>query len=367
MKILIVNTVRFRLNGITSVIMNYYRNMNRTGMQIDFVVKNEISEEFRAELEGSGATVHYIPRNSNPLKYMRQLYRVCKDGGYDVVHIHGNSAMMLLDVLPAVWARVPVRIVHSHNTTCSHVMLHKLLRPLFHRSYTHGFACGEDAGKWLYGRRPFTVLKNGIELAQYRYDPAVREEYRNQIGAGDRTVIGHVGNFIEQKNHTFLLDWFAELVKEDDRYLLLLLSDGALLDEMKAKAHRLGLDDKVLFMGKSTKARCYFQAMDLFVLPSLHEGLPVVLVEAQAAGLPCLVADTVAAEANLTGTLRYLPINSTRVWVDAVRSTETAADRAAQSDAWIEKITEAGYDVVANANCMKELYEEYCRQRKKGE
>ncbi len=367
MKVLIVNTVRFRLNGITSVIMNYYRNMDRTATSIDFVVKNEISEEYRAELEGNGAAVYYIPRNSNPLRYMWQLYRVCKEGGYDVVHIHGNSAMMLPDVLPALFARVPVRIVHSHNTTCSHVTLHKLLSPLFRRCYTHGFACGEDAGRWLYGKHPFTVLKNGIELEQYRYDPAVREEYRAQIGAGDRTVIGHVGNFIEQKNHTFLLDWFAELVKEDDRYLLLLLSDGALLDEMKAKAHRLGLDDKVLFMGKSTKARCYFQAMDLFVLPSLHEGLPVVLVEAQAAGLPCLVADTVATEANLTGSLRYLPIDSTRVWVDAVRETAPAHDRAAQSGAWIQKITAAGYDVVANADRMKELYEEYCRQRKKGE
>lgn len=366
MKILVINTVSFRLNGVTSVIMNYYRNMDRTGMQIDFVVKNELSEELHAELEDSGATVHYISRNANPLGYMRQLYCVCKDGGYDVVHIHGNSATMLLDVLPTLLARVPVRIVHSHNTTCSHVTLNKLLKPLFYRCYTHGYACGEDAGKWLYGKRPFTILKNGIELEQYRFNPAVREDYRAQIGAGDRIVIGHVGNFIRQKNHTFLLDWFAELIKEDDRYLLLLLSDGALLDEMKAKAHRLGLDGKVLFMGKSIKARCYFQAMDLFVLPSLHEGLPVVLVEAQAAGLPCLVADTVAAEANLTGALQYLPIDSTRAWVDAVRETAPAHDRAAQSDEWIRQVAEAGYDVVANADRMKEQYEEFYAQRKKG-
>ena len=171
MKVLIVNTVTFRLNGITSVIMNYYRNMDRTGMQIDFVVTNEISNEFRTELEGSGATVYYIPRTADPLAYMGKLYRVCKEGGYDIVHIHGNSTTMLLDVLPALLARVPVRIVHSHSTNCSHVMLHKLLKPLFRRCYTHGFACGEDAGRWLYGKRPFTILKNGVDLKKYRYQP----------------------------------------------------------------------------------------------------------------------------------------------------------------------------------------------------
>lgn len=362
MKVLVINTVTFRLNGITSVIMNYYRNMDRTGMQIDFVVNNKLDDEFRAELEGNGATVYHIPRKSDPLGYMRRLYRVCKDGDYDVVHIHGNSAMMLFDVLPAALARVPVRVVHSHNTTCSHMMLHKLFKPLFHRCYTHGLACGEDAGRWLYGKRPFTVLKNGIELEGYRYDPAVREEYRRKIDAGERTVIGHVGNFIEQKNHTFLLDWFAELSREDDRYLLLLLGDGQLSDEMKEKAHRLGLDGKVLFAGKSTKARCYFQAMDLFALPSLHEGLPVVLVEAQAAGLPCLVADTVATEANLTGTLRYLPIDSTRAWVDAVRSVQVASDRAAQSDVWIGRIAQAGYDIKQSADIMRALYTDCCGQ-----
>lgn len=367
MKVLIVNTVSFRLNGITSVIMNYYRNMDRTDMQIDFVVKDALGEEFRAELDGNGATVYHIPRNSNPLGYMRQLYRVCKDGGYDVIHIHGNSATMLFDVLPAALARVPVRIVHGHSTQCSHNTLHRLFGPVFHRCYTHPFTCGEDAGKWLYGRRPFTVLKNGVELRRYRFDPAVREAYRTKLGAGDRTVIGHIGYFLDVKNHAFLVEAFAELMRRDERYLLVLIGEGDLLEQTQQRVAELGLQDSVRFLGKSLEIAQYMQAMDLFVLPSLHEGLPVVLVEAQAAGLPCLVSDRVAAQADLTDSLQYLPIDTAAVWADALMQTDAAtAQRADRCDAWQQRIADAGYDVSANANRMKRLYEEFCEQRKKG-
>lgn len=367
MKVLIVNTVTFRLNGITSVIMNYYRNMDRTGMQIDFVVKNELSEELRAELESGGATVHYIPRNSDPLRYMRRLYRVCKEGGYDVVHIHGNSAMMLPDVLPALFARVPVRIVHSHSTNCSHVTLHKLFKPLFHRCYTHGFACGEDAGRWLYGTHPFTILKNGVDLKRFRFNPAVREEYRRRLGVDEQIVIGHIGYFYALKNHSFLLDAFAKTAARDERYRLLLIGDGDLLRDMKDKAAALGVEDKVRFLGNTTEVAQYIQAMDVLTLPSLHEGLPVVLVEAQAAGLPCVVSDRVAKEADLTDSLRYLPIDDAAVWAEAF--TQIDADegrRAIRCDEWQRRIAEAGYDVAANADRMKEYYKAFYAQRKKG-
>ena len=367
MKVLIVNTVTFGLNGITSVIMNYYRNMDRTGMQVDFVVKNELSEEFRAELEDGGATVHCIPRNANPLAYMRQLYRVCKDDGYDVVHIHGNSATMLLDVLPTVWARVPVRIVHSHSTNCSHVTLHKLLKPLFHRCYTHGFACGEDAGRWLYDKRPFTILKNGVDLKKYRFDSAVREEYRRELGVDEQIVIGHIGYFLALKNHTFLLDAFAEAAARDERYRLLLIGDGDLLQDMKNKAAALGVENKVWFLGNTTEVAQYMQAMDMLALPSTHEGLPVVLVEAQAAGLPCVVSDRVAKEADLTDSLRYLPIDDPAVWSDALMQIDIdEQQRSIRCDEWQRRIAEAGYDVAVNANRMKGFYKEFYAQRKRG-
>ena len=360
MKLLIINTVRFRLNGITSVIMNYHRNMDRQGIQTDFVVPNEVSPEYREELERDGCRIYRLERKKNPLAYMCGLYRLMKKNKYDIIHVHGNSAMMFFDILPAKLAGVRVRIVHSHNTTCSHMKMHKLLLPFFQKCYTHGFACGKEAGEWLFGQKPYVELKNGINLKDYAYDETVRQQYRKRINAGDRTVIGHVGNFIEQKNHTFLLDWYAKLAADSDDYLLLLISDGALMEAMKQKTRELGLEKKVLFLGKTTEVAGYLQAMDMFVLPSLHEGLPVVLIEAQAAGLPCYVSETVTKQADLTDSLMFLPLNDIATWAETVKKgSSQCADRAATCMLWQREIAKAGYDVTQNAGRLKNLYSSF--------
>ena len=368
MKVLIINTVRFRLNGITSVIMNYYRNMDKRDVQTDFVVVNEISQEYCRELEADGCHIHLLPRKKNPLAYMLGLFRIMRRNRYDIVHIHGNSAMMLFDVLPARLAGVPVRIVHSHNTTCSHMKLHKLLLPWFRKCYTHGFACGQEAGKWLFGQESFVELKNGINLRAYRYDESVRKDFREKIHAGEKIVLGHVGNFIEQKNHSFLLDWYAKLAGDNDNYLLLLISDGALLEPMKQKAEQLNLQDKVLFLGKTTEVPGYLQAMDAFVLPSLHEGLPVVLIEAQAAGLPCYVSDRVTPQADLTHSLTFLPIDDASVWSQRLAE-ETQrwknSDRNRNCADWQQMIAAEGYDVTQNAGRLMQLYGMYAAEVKK--
>ena len=360
MRILIINTVRFRLNGMTSVILNYYRNMDKSNMQIDFVVPNDISTEYRKELEKNHSNIYCIPRNSNPIKYQWRLYKVMKKNHYDIVHVHGNSALMLLDILPAKMANIPIRIVHSHNTTCSHMKVHKILLPIFKKCYTHAYACGRDAGKWLFGTEQFVELKNGIDLKKYKFNPSIRDQHRKKINAGSRVVIGHIGNFIEQKNHTFLLDWYAELIKEDTNYLLLLISDGVLMELMKKKVHQLGIGNNVLFLGKTTEVQNYLQAMDIFVLPSLHEGLPVVLVEAQASGLPCVVADTVSQEADITGSLKFLPITDRKTWVKTIKDfVKLQYNRGEKSIEWQKKISIAGYDITQNANTMRKLYINY--------
>lgn len=367
MKVLIICTVRFRMNGITSVIMNYYRNMDRTGMSFDFVVPNEVSSELREEVESTGARIFQIPRGRKAASYVVKLWRLMKENRYDVVHVHGNSASMLLEFLPAKLAGIPVRIAHSHNTDCSHPDIHKLLRPLLVRSTTHRFACGEAAGEFLFGNASFTVIENGIDPDRFAYQQQLRQEYRLKLGAGDRKVIGHVGNFIRQKNHTFLLDSFAELVKRDPDYLLVLISDGYTLEPMRQKAHDLGIDKQVLFLGKTPDVNRYMQAMDIFVLPSLYEGLPVVLIEAQAAGLPCLAANTVSPEADLTGELNFLPIGDPVVWAEGIsrlaRQYENT-DRAERSARWRRAVAGAGYDIHANANTMRTLYQQFLQTKK---
>ncbi len=358
MKVLTVSTVRIHTNGVTSVILNYFKNIDMSDMQMDFVVMNEISDEYTRILTQYGGNVYYIPRRKNTLSYMYGLYKTLKRGKYDIIHIHGNSATMVFELLPAFFAGVKVRIAHSHNTTCSHMKMHKLLKPLFNALYTHGFACGDDAGKWLFGKKDFTVLNNGIELSNYVFDENIRSEYRENLSAGDKKVLGHIGNFITQKNHEFLLDSFAELLKRDKNYLLVLFSDGALLDKMKQKTLDLGISENVRFMGKSSEIAQYLQAMDMFLLPSLHEGLPVVLVEAQAAGLSCLVSDKVAREANLSGKMTYLPIDNPKIWADAIENTEFSKRRE-NCEKWQQKISEKGYDIRKNAQVLKELYRSY--------
>lgn len=368
MKVLIINTVEFRLNGITSVIMNYYRNMDKQDMQIDFVAVEGISAEFRQELEAGHCRVYQLTRKKNPLGYMLKLFGLMRRNRYDVVHIHGNSATMFFDVFPAKLAGIPVRIVHSHTTSCSHMKLHKLLLPFFRKCYTHGFACGQEAGAWLYGQGPYVELKNGINLRSYCYDEARRREFRDKIHAGDRKVIGHVGYFAEVKNHSFMLDWFAKLAENNDDYLLLLIGEGALMEAMKQKAEQLNIQNKVLFLGKTTEVPGYLQAMDAFVLPSLHEGLPVVLVEAQAAGLPCYVSEKVSGQADLTNSLEFISIEDASAWTQRLAD-DTAKwmnlDRQLQCAAWQEMIAKEGYDITRNAGILKSLYESYVVEARK--
>lgn len=364
-KLLIINTVRFRLNGVTSVIMNYYRNMDKSDMQIDFIVINEISNEYRIELENNGSKIYQLPRKKNILKYQLELYKIIKKNQYDIVHVHGNSSIMLVDILPAKWAKVPVRIAHSHNTTCTHMKLNKILYPIFEKTYTHGFACGQEAGKWLFHDKPFIEIKNGIDLKKYSYNEEIRKIYRKKIDANNKIVIGHVGNFIEQKNHSFLIDVFAKLISKNSNYLLLLISDGVLMEQIKEKVHNLGLDNNVIFLGKTTEVQNYMQAMDIFILPSLYEGLPVVLVEAQANGLPCLVSNTVAKESNLTDSLKFLSIDNTSIWVENLIELSDKLDtynRLEKTKEYQLKISNAGYDISNNANTMKEKYFQFIQK-----
>ena len=235
MKVLIINTVEFRLNGITSVIMNYYRNMDKQDMLIDFVAVEGISSEFMQELEADHCHVYQLTRKKNPFGYMLKLFWLMRRNHYDVVHIHGNSATMFFDVLPTKLVGIPVRIVHSHTTSCSHMKLHKLLLPIFRKCYTHGFACGQEAGAWLFEQGLFVELKNGIDLRSYRYDETRRREFRDRIHAGDRMVIGHVGYFAEVKNHTFMLDWYSKLAENNDDYLLLLIAQCAVSHEVRRR------------------------------------------------------------------------------------------------------------------------------------
>ncbi|VTT00577.1 exopolysaccharide biosynthesis protein, glycosyl transferase [Streptococcus lutetiensis] len=364
MKVLVINTVRFKLNGISAVIKNYYQAMDKKNLQMDFVAIDDPSDEYRCFFETNHLRC-FVFHKKNIDSYFCKILNLCRKEKYDIVHIHGNSANMAIELFAVTLGGVKVRIAHSHNTATMHPFMHNLLWPMFSKLCTTRLACGEDAGKWLYRDKNFTVLNNGIQTKDYAFSEEKRNTVRKELGIqDDEILLGHVGNFIEQKNHSFLIDIFSEVHSENPKFKLLLISDGMLMPIIKDKVYSLGLDDAVIFLGKTLKVSEYLQGMDLFLLPSLHEGLPVVLVEAQAAGLICAVSNTVAKEADLTETSVFLPINSTAPWAEAVKKLGyKKRNREEDSTNNIALIKEKGYDIEQNADKLRQIYVSACEER----
>ena len=350
-KVLIVNTVNTGFTGITSVIMNYVRK-TYTSVQYDFVLCGKVDSGFIEALKRFGENVFQPPcsRGKKPLNYSFWLRKLIEENNYDVIHVHGNSGTMFFDIHAAKKAGVPIRITHSHSTSCKHMVAHNILRPILNRELTHAIACSDMAGKWLF-TRDYAVLPNGIDVEKFAFSQAVRDEYRKKLGLEDKLVIGHIGYMDTEKNHMFLLRVFADLVKSQPDAMLLLIGDGRLRTEIESYIKELQLENYVQVLGKRGDVAQLYQCMDVFVLPSLFEGLPVTLVEAQAAGLPCVVSDTVTRQVNITNNIEYVGIQDANItdWVEQIVNSAKLTGR----ECWAEAIGCTIYNI---DNCIKELY-----------
>lgn len=363
LRVLMINTVPMAYEGITMVMLNYASNMARKGLQIDFVAINDVEDTLRQRIEAMGSRLFVIPhRNRNPLGYVLRLSRLVRKGSYDVVHAHGNSCTLVTEMFAARLGGARVRCPHSHNTTCNSVRLNDLLRPAFDRSYTQGFACGEAAGRWLFGSRPFVVLNNGVDTARYAYRAEWRADYRRALGIGHRTAIGHVANFSNQKNHRFLVEAFERAAARNPNLILVLVGDGPNRAEIERMVEERNLSDRVRLLGRRIDVPQILSAMDFMVLPSLFEGLPNVLIEWQASGLRALVADTVTEECRLTELIRFLPLEA-ETWAGAMLDMETEYDREQSSARARKEIAQAGYDIRESAERLRRLYFEYAGGR----
>ncbi|WP_035531764.1 glycosyltransferase family 1 protein [Halobacillus kuroshimensis] len=356
-KVLIIATTKFELDGITNVILNYYRAMDKSDMQFDFAVPNILKIELRKEIENQGSNIFIIQgRNKNPLSYMRKLTNLIKRNNYDIVHAHGNSSTLAMEMVAAKRGGSKVRIPHSHNTTTNHRVVHKLLRRTFDKNYTNGFACGVKAGEWLYKGKPFTVINNGIDVNRFKFNEEDRKNYRKKYGLVGCKVIGNVGAFNYQKNHEFLTDVFFELYKLDKSYRLLLIGDGGLRTEIEKKVDSLGLNNAVIFAGKSREVPQLLQVMDAIVMPSRYEGLPLSLIEAQSASLPCFVSDVITQEIGVTDLIKFIPLEKKAdTWAKIINDTEIMNSRLT-NDKSLYEITEAGYNIKENAQDLQNLY-----------
>lgn len=324
-------------------------------IQADFLTYGACDERIRARIEAAGGRIHVAPsRLRHPLKYIRYVSRVVRENGYGIVHAHGSSCTLALDLLAAKLAGANVRIAHSHNSRCRFTALHYALKPLFLTLYTQAMACGEEAGRWLFGNRPFTVVRNAIDVRAFRFDPDVRADAREEFGLGDNLTLGCVAGFTAIKNHAFLLDVFARLLERRPDCTLMLVGDGELRAPMEERAQALGIADRVRFTGIRTDVPRLLQAMDVMLLPSLFEGFPTVVLEWQSAGLPVLLADGITPDCAFTSAVKRLPLEAER-WVEALLDLPET-NRAAASRTGIDALTRAGYDLRAAAKALEKDY-----------
>lgn len=360
--LLIVCTVPTELNGITNVVFNLLAAMDRRSFRIGYVAINEPNEFYRTKLDSMDVALYVIPRKlSAPLRYVWNLAKIARD--YDIMHVHGNSATMVLEMIAAKIAKVRIRAAHSHNTTCSLKKIDSFSRPLFHALCNLRFACGKEAGKWLYGKRSFIIVNNGIDCNRFVFNESDRYKIRKELDIDNEILIGHVGNFVEAKNHSFLIDVFKAVLDRGVDARLLLLGYGKLREEIENHVHVLNIDDKVIFMGSVNNTNEYLSAMDLVVMPSLFEGLPLTLVEEQANGLPILVSDAITPEANMTCLVKFKTLNNSKEsWAaDIVDIFSDCKRNLVESQKAIKKIKDSGYDINIVSQNLVQTYKQALR------
>lgn len=350
-------------NGTETFIMNVYRHIDRTKVQFDFLLFTDDTGGFCPEALALGATIYRLPtRRSGLIRYYRALHDFfCRYANeYVAVHYSGCS---LTSILPLYMARkygVPVRVVHSHNSHTEglhNVILHKLNKHFASHWGTAFLACSDKAADWFYkntsAEEKCVVVKNGISISDFEYNPDVRREYRAQMGLENCFVVGHVGRYTEVKNHVFLLNVFKALLRAVPEARLLLVGSG----ELKRQTEEYVSVDKdmfgkVIFLENRTDVNRLMQAMDCFVMPSLFEGLPFVLVEAQCAGLKVLCSDTISREVKLTGNLTFMSLDEpSEKWAEYVHGY-----CGYRRESVNKEIADKGFSIDKVASALMELY-----------
>lgn len=325
--------------GAESMIMNYYRHIDRTKVQFDFLVHKKGVHAFTDEILSLGGEIYTLP-TINPLfpnKYYNELRAFfTKNNQYTIVHSHINT-FSAFPLKIASEFNIPTRIAHAHIAlnklnlkylikteesiidTGKHII--KLyLKKKIHKYTTHSFACGKLAGQWLFGNNAsFDVINNAIDSEKFIVNTKTANIYKKNLSLENDFIIGHVGRFDEQKNHSFLLRIFADILKLKPNASLILVGDGPLRKKMEQEAKNLSIYNKTLFLGVRSDIPQLLQVMDVFAFPSLYEGLPVTLIEAQAAGLKVFASDSITDEVKITNDLTFLSIKKpSSFWAETI-------------------------------------------------
>ncbi len=358
-KIKIALVLGMAVNGGTETLwLNYFKHMDKNKFEVDFLVENESKIINREVIEALGGKLIIIPSYKNPLYYMKIMQRIFKKKEYDIVHSNMNT-LSLFTLKAAKKAGIKIRISHSHSTSNKKEWKRNILKSIlkiFSRKYpTNCFACSELAGKYLFGKNYYesgkvTIINNAIDLNKFSFSSNYRYEIRNEFGIDKNTVlIGNIGRMLPQKNHIFLLKIIKEYIKLNSNVKLMILGDGPLKEKIVKKVVKLGLKNHVILVGTRVDAYKFYSAFDLFCLPSLYEGLPVVGIESQANGCPTLFSASITDEVGLNSNVQFESIdNKTDVWAADIN------DLIKKSR--VENIKMEKYDIIEQTKRLERIY-----------
>ena len=353
---------KYTPGGIKSVIMNYYRKINREKYQFDFFIYDDSPDKDYQEIERLGGKVYTVPNIKHIFSFMYILRRKLK--GYKIVHSYLN-ALNFFPMMAAATVGVSVRIAENLSTAHpgeAKTVIKNILKLVATSFSTHIAANAEYAAIWLYGKKRAKtcfIIRNALDLDIYKFNQNIRNEIRNKYKIGDGLVIGHIGRFAYQKNHIFLIDIFNEILKHEKKSILLLVGYGELESDIRKKINDYGIGKNVLFMGKTEDLIPLYNAMDCFVLPSFYEGLPVVGIEAQALGVPCFFSDEITKETKITPMAEFISLKKTaKQWADIIIS-KSNKNRIYfnERDKNSEMLKKAGYDLKIESKRLEVFYD----------
>lgn len=355
MKVLQVVTHMNR-GGLETMLMNYYRNIDRDKVQFDFLTHRPYDGDYGEEIKALGGKIYHLPYlNPFSIEYKKELDKFFKEHKeYEIVHVHQDCLSSVI-LKAAKKNGVKIRIAHSHSSSQDKNLKYpiKVFYKHFIAKYaTNLFACSKEAGIWMFNGADFEVINNAINASCYSFSNEKRTKMRTAFNiSDDEILIGHVGRFSPTKNHEFLIDIFNEVQKEN-KAKLILVGEGVLKENIENKVKEFGIGDKVIFTGLRSDVADLMQAMDVFIFPSIYEGLPVTLVEAQAAGLPCLISDKVPIECKKTDLVKQLKLSEdAKVW-----SKEAVNLSKVERKNTYEEIQKSGFDIKENAMALQKFY-----------
>ena len=361
-KVAIICYNGFGSDGISTFIMNNCGKLDHEQFQCTLVYPAffgdiDVAKKKLSEFSENGNTSVCISKSQGIVKYFFCLVRHLREQKYDVVHIHGSSAGIVLQALAAKIASVKKICTHAHSTGGNHAFIHKICRVPLNWITTIPLACGRKAGLWMYGKNhPFKIIPNGIDLSKYKFRDDIRTSVRKKLNIADNQVlVGHVGGFGAEKNHKFLID-FAKLVKSKNlniRMAFIGPGYGPYLKEIQDNVKSLNLTDYVSFLGQRTDVNELMMGMDAFFLPSLFEGFPIVSVEAQASGLPTFMSDRISKEVEITDLVHWLPIDKgPKCWLQALESSSVPKNRSLYAN----EVAKYGFDVQKSSALLQKIY-----------